>query len=153
MAEPIKTVQLGDHRLPVVSQRHARLDHGARRFGFKDVGEFYAAIAIPVGDHQQRYRLLCLAIPELEKEMPLHEWCGYGSPEAMEQGEYVDAADRSPTDDEIAAAGHAVIEVNGVGRLGKIFGIVQTMSSLAQPKSQNGNSTEPSPAMPGVTGE
>lgn len=154
MTEPIKTVQLGDHRLPVVSQRHARLEHGARRLGFTDLSEYYVALAIPVGDHERRYKLLSLAVPELPVQMPLHEWCGFASQEAMDSDDYSEGADRSPTDDEIAAAGHAVVEVNGVGRLGKLLGVVQTMSSFAQQEpSQNGNSTAPVPVSPGSTGE
>ncbi len=146
-------VTLGAHELPVVPQKHARLKHGARRLGFDTVEEYFMALVVPVGD-QDRYDLLSLAIPELPAAMPRWEWEGYASAEAAERDEYVESGDRSPDYDQIVAAGHKVIEVNGVGRLGKIVGLLQTMTSLSAPASTpNGNSTQPAPVSPGSPGE
>lgn len=147
-----KVVRFGQHELQVVSQRHARLRHHSKRLGFGSVEEFLLALALPVDGGHDRYELLCIAIPELAQKMPRFEWEGYASQEAMDADDYSEADDHSPSYDEIVAAGHAVVEVNGVGRLGKIVGLLTTIQSMGA-NSPNGNST-PSPlASPGATGE
>lgn len=149
----VQTVRLGDHEVPVVPQKHARLKHGARRLGFDTVEDFFIQLVLPAGG-ANRYELLCLAIPELERKMPRWEWDGYASKDAAKDDDYDEDKDRSPDYDQIVAAGHKVIEVNGVGRLGKIVGLLQTMTSLTEqaPDSPNGTSTPSSPVSAGSTG-
>jgi hypothetical protein len=149
----VATIKLGQHELAVVPQKHARLKHGAKRLGFNSVEDYFVALAVPAGA-AERYDLLNLAIPDLEQKIPRWEWDGYGSAEAAERDDYQESGDRSPDYDQIVAAGHKVIEVNGVGRLGKIVGLLQTMTSLTQQESgESENSTHTSPVLPGSTGE
>lgn len=151
----MERVQLGQHELPVVPQKHARLKFGAKRLGFNSVEDYFVALVIPSGG-AERYELLSLAIPALSEKMPRHEWEGFASEAAMDRGEdgYDEDNDPSPDYDQIVAAGHKVIEVNGVGRLGKIVGLLQTMTSLAQQESpESENSTATALASPGSPGE
>lgn len=147
-----KVVKLGEHDVMVVSQRHARLRFHADRLGFNSVEEFLLALALPVDGGHDRFKLLCVAIPELAQKMQRWEWDGFGSQEAAETKIYDEDQDRSPSYDQIVAAGHAVVEVNGVGRLGKIVGLLQTMQKMGE-GSPNGSSTPPVLASPGSTGE
>lgn len=124
-------VQLGDHLLPVVPQRHARL---RRNLTAKDLEAIFSAKYA-----SETYRLLTVLIPALKPNpranppvpgVPLWEWEGYASQEAMDQDNYDEALDRSPTTAEMVDAFEKAIMVSGADRLGKILGLVETMGNL-----------------------
>ena len=120
----METVRICDKAIPVVPQRHARLRH---RLNGQDlnklIGREYAS---------ESYRLLSILIPALPGEIPLWQWEGYGSQEAMDAGEYVEADDRSPTTDAIAEAFEKALKVNAVGRLGKLLSTIQSVQQMGE---------------------
>ena len=118
-----QTITLGDHPgIPVVPQRHARLRHQLSPEDFERLmSSDYAA---------ESYRLLCVLIPAIKDTMPLWEYEGYGSQEAMDAGEYHEESDRSPTTDEIINAFEVAFQVSGAGRMGKIIDLIQAGAAL-----------------------
>lgn len=136
------TVRIGDHVIPVVAQRHARL---RRLLSAEDFEKIMSA------DYaSESYRVLSILIPELPRAIPLWEWEGYGSQDAMDRDEYVEDADQSPTTAEIVDAFETALMVSGADRLGKIVNLVQ-----AGVESQKAMSAQtPSlPDSPGSNGE
>ncbi len=103
-------VQLGEHEYTVHPQRHAYLRH---RLGaeIESLGESDLVADGNLLDQvlEKAYDLLALFIPEL---MPRWEFEGYGTPSAFEAQEYDEAADRSPTPDQIIGAFEAALRVN-----------------------------------------
>lgn len=150
----METITLGQHKgIPVVPQRHARLRHRLSRQDFdKLMSGDYAA---------ESYRLLCVLIPAIDPEtpanranpggIPLWEYDGYGSQEAYERGEYVEEDDKSPDTAEIVNAFETALMVAGVGRLGKIMSLVESIGTMTALQTQT--PTVPSPVSPGVNGE
>lgn len=135
-------ITLGDHTaIPVVPQRHARLRNLLKS------GDLEKLATANYGP--EAYRLLSALIPALPSHLPLWEWEGYGSQEAMDNDDYVDELDKSPTTAQIVDAFEAIVQVNGGDRLGKLLGLVTTVQGL--------NSTEtPTPSSQpssGATGE
>lgn len=154
MPEQITTITLGRHKnIPVVPQKHARL----RRLLTKEMlGRLMSA------DYsKEAYRTLCVLIPAIDPSTPLNqqngagiplwEFEGYGSQEAMEQDAWTDEDDNSPTTAEIVNAFETALMVAGAGRLGKIIGLVESMGDLS--KLQTQTPTVPSPVSPGSSGE
>lgn len=143
----MELIKLGNHSLPVVAQRHARLRHYLTNTDFTSLlGGNYG---------HESYRLLGVLVPVLPDAMPEWEWEGYGSEEAWQNSDYVEDMDRSPTTEEIVVAFETVLKVNGAGRLGKIMDMVklgmqasaaqvQTTPSLQDSLGGNGASTSSS---------
>lgn len=137
------TVRLGEHIVPVVSQRHARVRH------LLTSGDFETLLSPDYGP--RTYRLLSALIPALATAMPEWEFNGYGSPEAAERDEYDEETDHSPTTAQIVDAFEAIIKVSGGDRLGKLLSLAQDVRrGMEQANAQA--STPTSPASPGSTG-
>lgn len=114
----METAVIGEHRLPVVPQRHAYLKHKLNAEDFERImSQDYGV---------ESYRVLSVLIPELPKQIPLYEWEGYASEEAMENDEYDESLDKSPTTAEIIDAFETAFIVSGAGKMGKIIDLIQT---------------------------
>lgn len=103
-------ITLGDHEYVIHPQRHAYLRH---RLGdeLEKLGEFE-----PVADQnfldqiiEKAYEFLSVFIPDV---MPRWEFEGYGTPTAWEEREYDEAADHSPSPDQIITAFESALRVN-----------------------------------------
>lgn len=141
----METIRICDQQIPVSPQRHARV----RRL----ISGLDLQTLMSKNYGVESYRLLSTLVPTLPEAIPLWQWEGYGSPEAMESDDYKEADDRSPTTDEIAMAFETVLKVNGVGRLGKIMNVVQTVQSMSDQGRQAMGATDPtSPGSPGASG-
>lgn len=143
----METTVLGEHRLAVVPQRHARLRH------LLTGEDLQAVLGAEYSKHA--YRVLCVLIPTLEKEMPEWEFDGYGSEEAWKEQDYDETLDKSPTVDQIVEAFEIAIKVSGGNRLGKLLGLVQSVQKMTDQAEAEANaaSTPPSPDSPGNDGE
>lgn len=138
-----ETVTIGDHVLPVVPQRHARLRHQLSPEDFT---------AIMSGNYgRESYRVLGILIPALPTMIPLYEWEGYVSEEAMDADDYDESKDKSPTTAEIIDAFETAFRVSGAGRLGKIVDLIQ-MGVQAQSTGML-QGTPSLPDSPGSSGE
>lgn len=137
----MELITIGDKKIPVVAQRHARLRHYLGNQDYKVLmsGNYGA----------ESYQLLSVLVPALPGVIALWEWDGYGSQEAAEQGTYVEEQDRSPTTDEIVVAFETVLKVNGAGRLGKIMDLVK----LGMQSGVQAQATQTSLDSPGESGE
>lgn len=148
----METVKIGDHVLPVVPQRHARLRHLLSPEDFQ---------AILTKDYaRETYRVLGILIPALPERIPQWEWEGYASEEAMANDEYVEDLDKGPTTADIVNAFETALKVSGAGRLGKIIELVQMGQKLGDQAAvaraqttQTVTPTPPSPVSPGANGE
>lgn len=130
-----ETITLGKYTFPVVPQKHARLRNRLSADDFQKVmSAEYAS---------ESYRILCVLIPAMDPMsrhnqaheapgMPLWEWEGYNSLEAMQAGEYDEDNDPSPTTSEIVNAFETSLMVSGAGRLGKIVDLVSAAGSLTK---------------------
>lgn len=150
------TVTLGDYRnIPVVPQRHAKLRRHL-------TGEMIQRLMTK--DYStEAYRTLCVLIPAIDPSskqnqaaggggIPLWEWEGYVSEEAMQNDDYDEDADCSPTTAEIVQAFETALMVSGANRLGNIISLVQSGATLIQ-ANQTQTPTVPSPVLPGNGGE
>ncbi len=147
----VATVTLGNHRgIPVVPQRHARLRRHLTPEAFQRI------MSREYG--MESYRTLCILIPAIDPAskmniaaggggIPLWEWEGYSSQEAMDNDQYDDDLDASPTTAEMVNAFETVLMVAGAGRLGKIMTLAETLGNLTPTQ------TAPSPGLPGSSGE
>lgn len=148
----METITLGAHKgIPVVAQKHAKL----RRHLSGDMFQ-----RLMTKDYsKEAYRTLCVLIPAIDPETPLNrangggiplwEFEGYVSQEAMENDQYDEETDNSPTTAEIVNAFEVALMESGAGRLGKIIGLVEAVGTL----TQNQTPTVPLPASPGSSGE
>jgi hypothetical protein len=145
----METVKIGEHVLPVVPQRHARLRHRL------SADDFQAILTKDYG--RETYRVLGILIPALPERIPEWEWEGYASEEAMVNDEYVEDLDKGPTTADIVNAFETALRVSGAGRLGKIIELVQMGQRLgdqaAVARAQTTTVTPPSPVSPGENGE
>lgn len=142
----METVRIGDHVLPVVPQRHARLRHKL------SPDDFQAIMSKDYG--RESYRVLSILIPELPRQIPLYEWEGYESEEAMEKDLYDEEKDKSPTTAEMVNAFETAFLVSGAGRMGKIVELIQlgqTVQPLPQ-SSETSTQTSSSPESSGANG-
>lgn len=114
----METVKIGDHTIPVVPQRHAYLK---RKLNAED---FERLMSADYG--AESYRVLSVLIPELPNQIPIWEWEGFASQEAMENDDYSEELDRSPTTAEIIDAFEVAFVVSGAGKMGKIIDLIQT---------------------------
>lgn len=103
-------VALGQHEYTVHPQRHAYLRHrlGGELEGLAEV-EAVADGNLLDQVIEKAYEFLSVFIPDL---MPQWEFEGYGSPSAFEAREYDEAADRSPSPDQIIGAFEMALRVN-----------------------------------------
>jgi hypothetical protein len=137
-----ETIRIGNHVLPVVPQKHARLRNRLSAEDFQKImSSNYAA---------ESYRILSVLIPRLPDTIPLWEWEGYGSQEQMDNQEYIEDLDNSPTTAEIVNAFETALMVSGAGRLGKIVDLVGAAGNLTK---STPTPTLHSPASPGSDGE
>lgn len=152
---PTDTVQLGDYTFPVVPQKHARL----RRHLTSEMLQ-----RLMTRDYStEAYRTLCVLIPAMDPAskqnrmaggggMPLWEWEGYVSEEAMANDDYDEDNDPCPDTAQIVRAFETALMVSGANRLGNIISLVQSGATLIQ-ANQTQTPTVPSPASPGNGGE
>lgn len=144
-------VTLGDHRVPVVAQRHARLRHKLSKDDFQKI------MTMDYGT--ESYRVLSVLIPwmvQINQEtgipnLPLYEFEGYRSQEAMEAGDYQEEYDRSPTSEEIVLAFEKALMVGGASRLGKLMNLLQAGASLTSVQQTQTLSSPPTPGENGAS--
>jgi hypothetical protein len=141
----MELITLGDKKLPVVAQRHARLRH------YLSKTDFSVLMSAQYGP--ESYKLLSVLVPTLPETMPEWEWNGYASAEAEKVGDYVESSDRSPTTEEIVVAFETVLKVNGAGRLGKIMDLVKMGMRQAERNEVQTQMMPSSPASAGANGE
>lgn len=117
-------VTLGEHVLPVYAQRHAYLQNRLGRFidGLVDDGVEAGNVLDAV--QNSAYELLVVLIPNLDKRVPEWEFKGYGSREALEQGDYDEQVDKSPTVPEIRQAFEVAAKVNSFDVLKAVWKVV-----------------------------
>ena len=148
-------VQIGSYSFPVVPQKHARLrrhltSEMLQRLATKDYST-------------EAYRTLCILIPALDPGskqnraaggggMPLWEWEGYVSEEAMANDDYDEDNDPSPDTAQIVNAFETALMVSGANRLGNIISLVQSGATLIQ-ANQTQTPTALSPDLAGSIGE
>lgn len=137
------TVMLGDHEIEVPEQRIGRLTNrtadlfsdafGALAdFDSQADGANVGADLAKVG-REKCYAALCLLMPKLEQRMPVWEFAGYGSAEAMEAGEYDEDKDRSPTWPQITRAFRTAKSVNEFDMFATIKNIAKELYDKADP--------------------
>ncbi len=147
----METVKLGDHVIPVVAQRHARLRNKLSADDFQKI--------MTMNYGQEAYRVLSVLIPAMlvkndatgEPMFPLYEFEGYRSQEAMEAGDYQEEYDRSPTTEEIVLAFEKALMVGGASRLGKLMGLLQAGASLTNAQQTQTLSSPPTPGENGAS--
>lgn len=112
---PEVEVTLGDHTVPVYPQRHAYLTNHLTKFiesltkqdiNTESPGDVIGFLGGRV------YDLFAVALPTYVKRCPRWEFMGYGSAEAYEAQEYVEADDKSPTVPEQVTAFEVAARVN-----------------------------------------
>lgn len=135
---PAPEVRLGDVVVPVYAQRHAYL---ANRLGrtfqaFVESGEQLATENFLSFLGGQTYEVLSALIPALGSRMPKHVFAGFGSPEAMDAGEYDPGQDRSPSFPEMVEAFECVWRVNRFDVVGKLGSIVDPTLLRAAVRAQ-----------------
>ncbi|WP_297775059.1 hypothetical protein [Mycobacterium sp.] len=117
-------VQLGQHSYAVYAQRIGYLENKLGRTLDRLIGSSVsdgAGIVSMLGE--QVHGVLGVFLPRL---MPLHEFRGYVTAEALAAGEYDAAADTSPTVPEIRSAFETVLRVNGFDLLQGLGKLVDT---------------------------
>lgn len=133
-------VTLGEHSLPVPDQRIGYLENKARRFfnGLTkldvDPGDLSSGAFIAKLTREQAYEAMCLMVPKLAKRMPLYEFAGYQSQEAMDAGDYDDEADKSPTFPECVHAYEVFVRVNRFDVFKGAVAMVKDLFGKADPK-------------------
>lgn len=112
-------VTLGGVTVSVVPQRHAYLKYrlGPTITAALKRGEGVAGAEILDVLDEGVYDILCALIPALSSRLPLWQFLGFGSAEALATGEYDETADQSPDIPEIEAALKTALQVNGIDRL------------------------------------
>jgi hypothetical protein len=117
-------VALGEHEYHVYAQRIGYLENKLGRWinEFAEGGFDGANVMALVGDNA--HTLLGVFIPRL---MPLHEFRGYRTEDAMANGDYDPEGDGSPTVDQIVTAFEVAVRVNR-------FDLFKHMRSLVDPQ-------------------
>lgn len=126
------TVQLGEHEITVVPQRHAYLMH--------KVGDIIKTITAAGDDvttdnllefaSGAAYEVVCGLIPAVGKRIPRWEWEGYASQAAADMGEYDPEQDKSPDLVQMRYAIETGIKVNGLDFLGKARSVLPAETLL-----------------------
>jgi hypothetical protein len=134
-------VTLGDYEFPVPEQRIGRMTNKGARFieslttsdlqGLMDSPDIGAGL-VDLG-RRRAYDALCLVVPQLSKRMAIWEFAGYASQEAMDAGDYDEAADRSPTWPQIVIAFEVAKRVNRFDFLDSIKTLVKGLYDRADP--------------------
>lgn len=131
MTEKIK---LGEHEVDVFPQRHAYLTNKLGKYVDRLAGsdlDFSDAAGVAVFLGSEAYDLLSVLLPQYGKRCPRYEFCGYGSQQALEAGEYQENADKSPTFEEI-------IEAFSVSARVQRFDTLKVLGKVVDPKLLRG---------------
>jgi hypothetical protein len=113
-------ITVGKHVLALEPVSLPRAQRGIRRafeqtqggsFTGQSVGQFLTQLTGPA-----LYDLLCALIPGLKARMPLWEFSGYKSQDAMDADEYDEDADDAPSSAEVVDALEAAWRVGKLGR-------------------------------------
>jgi hypothetical protein len=148
-----REVTLGQHTYKVLPQKIGYL---INRLGSRLQEALEAEIdgvdgAALVG--AKAHDVLSVFIPDL---MPVHEFLGYASEEAMKAGEYSEATDTSPEPLQIKDAFKAASDVNGgevLGHLKALLGPVLTERAVAAvTEAARSTTSAPSPTSPPTSG-
>lgn len=122
-------VTLGTYEFPVVAQPHSRIRRGivslidrlpaisANLDGLSDPTN--VATLIAEAGESAAYDALALFIPAYAKRVPLHEFMGFASVEAMDMDVYDADLATDPTVPQIVTALKAGLEANDLNSLGK----------------------------------
>jgi hypothetical protein len=119
-------VKLGQHVLPLTPVSIPRARRGIAR-AFDAAGGSFTTLdgSAPTGDvlaslgaagEHVLYDLLCTVIPGLKARMPLYEFRGFASKDAMEADAYDEDADQAPTSAQVQEALSQAWEVSQLGR-------------------------------------
>lgn len=139
----MRLIEICGKKLPVVAQKHAKLRNRLSRSDLESImTKDYAA---------QSYRVLGILIPAIPDKIPLWEWEGYLSQDAMDNGIYDDDGGNSPTTAEMVNAFEAAFLESGADRLGKIIDLGQMVMGMSENQTQI--QTPQLPDLPGSTGE
>jgi hypothetical protein len=147
----METVQIGQERVAVVSQRHARL---RRKLGQEDLTRLLTR------DYgHEAYRVLSVLVPELLDKVPEHVFEGFKDredwdhwretgedPRPDDQAEKED--ELSPTAEEIILLFEAALRVNGLSRLGKLM----DLAAFGARQQTSGTPDSPTPESPSSLG-
>jgi hypothetical protein len=153
MAPPTE-ITLGPVTVAVVPQKIGYLENriGPIITAVIARGEGLTTAAIVPTTKEAAYDLLCALIPNLGKRLPKWQFCAYGSAEAMEAGEYVEAVDESPTLPEVFDAFETALRVSGVTRAAELLGKAG-LGELAKAQMRLGVATSAaSPSSPSPSG-
>lgn len=146
-------IEIGDEKYTIVPQRIGRLKkHLGREFTSLAEMDFDGGLATFVAESLERaHRLLKVMIPDL---MPVWEFCGYRSEEAMEADDYHDDGKQyGPTVPQVV---HAIEEVMRVNRLdllkhlGKFLdlNLLKAYANKAVAEAMAGETTKPMTTLP-----
>jgi hypothetical protein len=144
-------VQLGEHSYAVYAQRVGYLENKLGRTLDRLVsGNVTDGASIVAMLGEQVHGVLGVFLPRL---MPLHEFRGYVSPEALAAGDYQPEADSSPTVPEIRSAFETVLRVNGfdlLQGLGKLLDtdLLKAAASSAVARQLTSGDSSPTDSSP-----
>jgi len=121
------SIKLGDLEFQVIDQPHACLTHDlvaavgtVMASGEELTGDTFAGVA-----GGSVYEFLCAFYPDLRERLPKHEFAGFASRTAHENGVFDrEYAQRAPTFPQIAEAFDTALEANGRDVLAQMFGWV-----------------------------
>lgn len=128
----VREVELGEHKYPVFPQKVGYLIH---KLGPRLQEALEAEIAGVDGAAMigvKAHDVLSVFIPQL---MPVHEFLGFASEEALRSGDYDEKFDKSPDAPQIEAAFTAAKEVNGGQVLDHLKALVGAMAPEMKEKA------------------
>lgn len=121
-----RSIELCGRTVPLYPQRIGYVRARILR-GLAELQQVVGVDGVQVVDVDRAvYRALERLAPNVPKYVPMHTFLGYGSPEAMEAGDYDPELDESPTIPEVRAAIVAAAEVSGLD-------VVKHLRSLVDP--------------------
>lgn len=128
----MREITLGAHEVPVYAQRHAYLTNSLSKF-FRQLTSMGTDLTLDSPEDlvpmlgEQAYDLLAIVLPTYGKRVPRYEFAGYASQEAMDNGDYDEAEDKSPSFPEIMDAFKAAAAENR-------FDVLSTIAKVVDPK-------------------
>lgn len=148
-------ITLGDHEYKVVAQPIGWLTSALSPASLQELLQEQTGVEGLAQVPAQAYGVLRVFIPGL---MPLHEFLGYRSQDALEANEYERDADRSPTGPQIIDAFKVASKANGGDVLRHLKAIVapemiQKFVTLQVAKMAEGAAEEESSTIPSATSE
>lgn len=155
-----ETISMGDRRLPVVPQRHARLTHGfeALMKGLTDIDGDLSSPAAVIGVlGEKAYDALALLIPAVG-DIPRHEFMGYATEQAMADGHYDPEQDRSPDFAQIVGAFETAMRVSRFDVLRPLLKLVDptllsaTVNAALAEQVEKSSLSTTSPSSPSTSG-